>query len=257
MKALLTGASITLSALLPASAQVLLDKPLLLEGGGRRIQGIASSTAPAEALNAEVAQGNTAQTALVVSGNMWTIELPAFGAQPTTGAHLVVRVPVVSPAPISITLNGSGPYQVFHEGLPLTGEGLVEGGMLSVVFNAGGFHVLNGPHYSRRTCPTGTVAVSDQFCIETSERGSGDYFQAGLACAGDGLRLCSWGEFVAACGQSSALQLTGMTNNWEWTGSTANEDNCGRVVGLGSCEVAGTWFSTGNGPLAFRCCYTR
>lgn len=241
-------------------AQLEIDRAVRLIGTGptdRRIEQLDASTAGPDALTAGVAQSGEVNTALVPAGNEWSIDLPAFGTSPGTGAHVVVRVPAVSASPITVLFNGAGPFPVLHEGQPLTGDALVEGSMLSLVLADGSFHVLNGKSDLRRNCPAGTVTVNAQYCIEPTERGSGDYFQAGLGCASDGLRLCTWAEFVAACDRSLELQLTGMTNSWEWTNNTSNEDNSARIVGLNGCQTAGNWLSTGSAPIAYRCCYTR
>ena len=241
-------------------AQVNIDHPIELTGvepGDRRVERLDASTDASDALSASVAQAGAVNTALPLSGNSWSVDLPAFGSEPSTGAHVVVRVPAVSAAPITIQFNGSGPYPVLHEGLPLSGEALVEGSMLSLVLANGAFHVLNGNNDIRRTCPDGTVTVNEQFCIEPTEHGSGDYFQAGLGCASAGLRLCTWAEFVAACDRTLELQLVGMTNSWEWTNNTSNEDNSARIVGLNGCQTAGNWLSTGSAPIGYRCCFTR
>lgn len=238
-------------------AQVIVDKAVILDGPSGRVRGLESSIAPGAALNAETLQTNAAQTASTVAGNTWTIDLPAFGPTPDNGAQLVVEVPMLSDEPVGIILNGNGPLPLLHEGVPMNGTELVAGSLLSIVLANGNFHVLNGSHDLRRACPSGTVLVNDQYCIEPTEHGSGDYFQAGLACAASGLRLCTWAEFVLACDRSLELQLTGMTNSWEWTNNTSNEDNSGRIAGLNSCVSAGNWLSTGSSPIAYRCCYTR
>lgn len=238
-------------------AQVDVDKAVILDGPSGHVRGLASSIAPGSAMNAETLQGNAAQRANIVTGNTWSIDLAAFGPSPANGAQLVLEVPDASDAPVEIILNSNGPYPLYLEGVPVSGSQLIPGTMLSMVLADGTFHVLNGSHDLRRACPSGTVLVNEQYCIEPTEHGSGNYFQAGLACASSGLRLCTWAEFVVACDRSLELQLTGMTNSWEWTNNTSNEDNSGRIVGLNSCVSAGNWLSTGSGPIAFRCCFTR
>jgi hypothetical protein len=241
-------------------AQVGIDRSVELTGAepaDRRIERLDPSTQGTDALSAGVAQGGAVNTSLADPGDVWSVELPAFGEEPSTGSHVMVRVPAVSASPISILFNGTGPIPVVYEGLPLMGDVLVEGSMLSLVLANGVFHVLNGDNDMRRSCPQGTVAVNGQYCIEPTERGSGDYFQAGLGCASAGLRLCTWAEFVAACDRSLELQLVDMTNSWEWTNNTSNEDNSARIVGLNGCQTAGNWLSTGSAPIAYRCCYTR
>ena len=238
-------------------AQVDVNMAVILDGPAGRVQGLESTIAPEAAMNAETIQRNEALTIQGLGGNSWAIELPAFGGAPGNGAQVVVEVPTMSDAPVEIIFNGNGPYPLVREGVPVNGSQLMAGSLLSIVLADGSFHVLNGSHDLRRACPSGTVLVNEQYCIEPTEHGSGDYFQAGLACAASGLRLCTWAEFVVACGRTLELQLSGMTNSWEWTNNTSNEDNSGRIVGLNGCVSAGNWLSTGSGPIAYRCCYTR
>lgn len=242
---------------LPLCAQVSVNKPIVLQGEVRRVEGLAPSTAPAEALTGGIAQQGVVHHATPEAGNNWVVEHNALGQLIPNGAYLVFAVPATDSSAVTIAVNGEGPFPVLHENHPLHGDRLVEGTVLTVVHANGAFHVLNGNADLRRACPSGMVAVNELYCIEPQERGGGDYFQAGLACAAQGRRLCSWGELIAACQRSLSLQLIGMTNNWEWTNSTANEDNVGRIANLNSCESAATWLATGSGPVAYRCCYSR
>lgn len=242
------------------SAQIHIDKPIRLIGvepSDRRISGLEDRFAPSAALTARVAQEGTALTSGSVVGDQWNITLEALGPSLVDGSFVLVRVPEVSGAAIFVVLNGAGPYPLLRDNSPIDASTLIQNTMLSLVYANGAFHVLNGSHDLLRACPEGTVAVNTQFCIEPQERGGGDYFQAGLGCASAGLRLCTWGEFVAGCGQSLSLGLVAMTNNWEWTASTSNEDNSARIAGSGSCMAAGNSLSTGSTARPYRCCFTR
>ncbi len=248
------------SSTLSVAGQVRVDKPLELIGVAemdRQLNGLRSSTDPADVLTAATEQSGLARTALEVTGNLWQVELPAFGAVPVVGSHVVVKVPLTTSGAVSLLLNGAGPYAIMHGGVALDGSSLEEGTMLSLVHDGTAFQVLNGRADAIRSCPTGMVAVNEQYCMETTERPGADFFGAALACAAQDRRLCSWAEFHGACINSLSLGLIGMTNNWEWTNNTSNEDNSGRVVGVNGCTTAGNWISTGNGTVAFRCCASR
>lgn len=245
---------------LTGMGQVHVDRAVHLAGpaaGERRVEGLAPSLEAGVAVTAGIEQSGAVQYAGTVAGNTWIIDLPHFGTTPANGANVVLQVPATGQSPVFIILNSSPPLPVWYDGAPVNGGQLVEGSMLSVVLADGAYHILNGRSDLRLACPDGTRAVNDQYCIEPSERGTGNYFEAGLACAAAGLRLCSWAEYVAACQRTIQLQLTGMASGWEWTNSTSNEDNSARVAGAGSCESAGNWLSSGSAPVAFRCCFTR
>ncbi|MEZ4739553.1 MAG: hypothetical protein R2818_09435 [Flavobacteriales bacterium] len=252
--------SLVLCSAAELSAQVSVDGPILLTGTtneDRQVTGLPSSTGPDHVLTAGVVQGGAAEYAAAVNGTSWNIDLPAFGTSPSAGTHLIVRAPAPSAGPIQLQLNGSGPYPVLRGLQPMNGTELTEGRLLSLVFDGSAFQVLNGKADQRRDCPTNMVDVNGQFCMELTERGSTDFFTAALNCSAQDRRMCSWSEFHVACLRATELALTGMTNNWEWTNNTANEDNSVRVVGSGSCISAGNGISVGSVPRTYRCCYTR
>ena len=240
--------------------QVQLDGELLLNGtlpSDRQITGLPDSNAPADVLTAGTAQRGAMNSAIAVAGNTWSVELPAFGAAPVVGSHLVLLAPATTVGTVSLLLNGAGPFQVMQGTSAVDGSSLEPGAPISLVFDGTAFQVLNGRNDQRRPCLSGMVAVNEQYCMETTERPAVDFFDAAVGCAEAGRRLCSWGEFIAACQEAGALGLTGMINGWEWTNNTSNEDGTARIVGAGDCEAAGTWFVTGNSGQAYRCCYTR
>ena len=241
-------------------AQLVIDKPIILSSPDpedHRVQGLMHSVDPLDALTAGTAQNNQVQIGVTTQGDHWSILLPSLESELVNGIHVIVRAPAMDPQPVNIILNGNGPYPLQLEGTTVSAEQIVEGTMISMVFADGIFHILNGHHGMRRACPTDMVAVNGLFCIEPTERPSADLFQAGLNCAANGRRLCTWGEFVGACQRSTELGLTSMTNNWEWTGTTSNEDNCARIAGSNNCTAANSAFSTGSFLWAYRCCFTR
>ena len=108
----------------------------------------------------------------------------------------------------------------------------------------------------RRPCPAGFAQVNELYCIEISERDTLDFRDASVACGTADARLCTWGEWYAACVQGATLGLSDLTGNWEWTNSAANSDNGVRNVGYASCSHAGV---TNGYTVArnFRCCFRR
>ena len=93
-------------------------------------------------------------------------------------------------------------------------------------------------------------------CIETAPTfdRNAPLANASFECQRDGLRLCTYTEWLLGCTQYAA-QLGRMTDNWEWVDG-ALPDGDGGVVGLlvgnGSCTAA-----SADGvlsPHAFRCC---
>ena len=228
---------LVLCASMTLRAQVLVDGPVILTGTtneDRQVTGLPASTEPGKVLTAVVVQSGSAINAGTVTGVSWNVDLPALGTSPSAGAHLIVRAPAPNPGSVQMMLNGTGPYPVLRGLQAMNGSELSEGSMLSLVFDGSAFQLLNGRADLRRDCPTNMVDVNGQYCIDLTERGSTDFFTAATNCAAQDRRLCSWSEFHGACLRATELALIGMTNNWEWTNNTANEDNSVRIVGSGS-----------------------
>jgi hypothetical protein len=102
-------------------------------------------------------------------------------------------------------------------------------------------------------CPAGFVELNANVCIEITERDSTlvQWFYANLTCINDDYRLCTIGEWHAACVNDIISEKFG---NWEWTGDFAV--NGMTTVGYSAC----TQF-LGQGPsffvATFRCCLDR
>ncbi|MBK9763842.1 MAG: hypothetical protein IPO87_10875 [Flavobacteriales bacterium] len=251
---------LTLTLPLATLAQVHVDHAIELTGSGmadRQVLGLPGSTEPNAVLTAGTEQRGDARTAIVGAGSTWNLDLPGLGTTPAIGTHVVVKAPVPTPGPIALTLNGTALIPLRKGDLVVDGSSVTEGEMLSMVFTGSVFQLINGRTDLRRNCPSGMVAVNAQYCIEPTERPASDFFQAGLLCAGQDRRLCTWGEWYAACQQATALGLVGMTNNYEWTNNTSNENNSVRITGQDLCESVGNGLATGSAARPARCCYTR
>ena len=108
-----------------------------------------------------------------------------------------------------------------------------------------------------KPCDPGLVAVSEAFCIQPTEHGASDFFTANANCAANGLRLCSWTEFIVACNKATELGLTGMLGNWEWTDDAVNENGSARIAGSSTCSTTGTALVSGSIDRNSRCCHSR
>lgn len=247
---------------LGAAAQVLLDKPWMLIGDSasqRQVLGLRPAASPSDALDAATFQNGLAHwTGDAAGTGVWQLTLPSLSGAPAAGASIVVRVASTQAGPAQLMLNGHGPYAVLNgAGDTLATEGLGPGDLLALVFDGEAFHVANGAAHRVRPCPSGLVEVNRQFCIAPDETGPIGFFEAAVACAQAGLRLCTWGELFHSCQRRVELGLNGMTNNWEWTNDASNEDQSVRVVGNGSCSANGNLLTSSATPAYARCCYTR
>ena len=248
--------------LLPAvQAQVRVDRPIELTGvsaAQRQLTGLSPAAGPGHALDAATEQAGSARYTGTPSGAEWDVQLPLMSVAPVAGTELVLRTPVPGSGPVSVSVNGHGPYAVeLASGIPLQSEELPEGTMISLVFEGSAFQVLNGVTHVRRACPEGMVAVNALYCIEPTEREITTFYAAAVNCATENRRLCTWGEWTTACSRRAALGIVGMIGNWEWSNSSSNEDYNVRVVGNLSCGQAGNIFATDTVLVRSRCCYSR
>ena len=245
---------------LAASAQLVVDRPIQLNGtnpADRQVLGLPVPTGPMDVLTAGAEQAGSYRTASPAAGAEWAIDLPNLSAAPTAGTHIMVRTPSATAGPVNLSVNAGSAIQVLiHGGGPLLGEDVIEGTMLSLVYDGASFQVLNGSIYKRRPCPAGLTQVDDQFCIEPVERAPLEFFPALEVCGSLGLRACRWGESFMACQNRTALGLNNMGDNWEWTADASNENGSARIVGGGSCLSAGNSLIT-TASRAFRCCFSR
>lgn len=247
---------------LGASAQVRVDRPLEFTGSApdqRQVLGLPDTDAPGAVLSASTALqgGYRTGTALVEAADVWTCTVSGLFGAPVPGTHLFIAVPAVPSGAVNLRVNEEGPYPITHAGLrPFTGEGFPAGSMLSLVFDGTGFQVMNGVQRARMDCPTGMVAVNDEYCIDIDARTPTNFFTASMTCAQEDRRICAWGEWAAACERRVALGLLNIADTWEWTNSTANGDGNVRVAGQ-DCSFAGTSWSFGDPDRKYRCCYTR
>ena len=239
-------------------AQVSLDKPLLFVGAtdnDRRITGLPRSLNASDALAAGVEQDATLRTAFPTSGSTWQIELTALASAPPPGTNLIAMAPGGA-GPVQVEVNGFGPYPLLlGPGEPLDVADVLPGTPLNIVFDGSAFHITNGASTRRQPCPEGMVTVNEEFCISPQENTTATFFEAAVVCGSQGMRLCGWAEYLAACNNATQLGLTGLTGNWEWIDDAVNEDGSVRVSGSSACSATGDALATS--PRTYRCCRSR
>lgn len=240
-------------------AQVELDRPLVLEGAtpaSRQVTALDSAALAGAALVAAMEQDGAYRFTAPAQATLWSVFLNGLDAA-LSGTQLVVVVPESAEGQPMLQVNG-GPAApiLWGPGTPVEAAQLEAGSTLSVVYTGGHWQALNGTVDRLRECPPGMASVNDLYCIERVQRPAADFATAALACAAQGLRLCTWGEFIAGCQRRTALGLQISSSDWEWTGNSANEENNVRVARFANCTASGHRNMTG--PAApSRCCFTR
>jgi hypothetical protein len=248
--------SLCLVLSLHAAAQVRIDGSVEFTVPGS-VSGLAPTEAPDALLSLGTERVGAHRFGAPNTGVVWDLEMEALPNGPARGAALLVRPPSGGEGPVLISVNGLPPIAVLKHGRDtLLAADIPLGVLLYVVHDGIAFQLLNGDQHLRRTCPSDFVSMGGQVCIGTAERAAASFEQAVLTCSDLGARLCSWGEFVAGCQERLELGLSNMTNDLEWTGSTANEDNFVRVAGGTDCQQAGTTASVGP-TRTYRCCYSQ
>ncbi|MCB9170769.1 MAG: hypothetical protein H6597_03700 [Flavobacteriales bacterium] len=249
-----------------AQAQILVDRPIVLSGATdqqHQVTGLSDATATGDALNERTARSagyryveanGTAAHWDLAPDPAWTDTLPA-------GADLIVRVMQINTGPVDALVNGLGPFPVVKEaGGLLDSADLVPGRMAQLVFDGTVFQLIgqSSPTSAPRPCPSGAVAVDDQFCIEVQQHDTMNFREAAITCGDLGGRLCTWGMYYVACAHATEFGIGDLSgDDWEWTNNSANGDGLVRVVGQYSCGSAATSNAMTPPARSFHCCFLR
>jgi hypothetical protein len=108
-------------------------------------------------------------------------------------------------------------------------------------------------------CPGGTIAIAGtNACIEAIERGTAEWTAARDTCLGEGRRLCSDAEWVAACESTSGLENMigddgGTDLQWEWVADEFDGEAHRRGYEICADESVTSVFD----PHDYRCCVDR
>jgi hypothetical protein len=241
-------------------AQVRTDRPVILTGapGDRRVEELTGGTGSEDGISAAQLQAGAYRFTQALGTDAITAQFSPAITAPTAGLNLMVKIAATNTGPVTITVDGNGPYVVLKGGsLDLEAGDLQPGMVASLVFDGTVFHVINARRLGRRDCPAGFTQVNELYCIEPAAHDTLYMDDAALLCGNMNARLCTWGEWYRACAQSGTLGLANMGNQWEWTNGSANGPGSARVVGATSCTHAGTGPAFDTMPRKFRCCYDR
>jgi len=242
-------------------AQVGVDRPVELVGGtaaDRQVKGLADPASGSEALNARSFQQGTYASATVSGNSAWAVTLTPAPDVVGTGFHLVLKSLDANGGPVTLSVNGGAAMPVLRDGGdPLEAGDVPAGAMVALTCTGNAFLLTSGRPLEKRTCPPGFVAVTEGYCIEQVQRDTVDFPEAAVTCGDLNARLCTWGEWYVACTQATALGITDMVGDWEWSNNAANGDGLVRVVGQYSCSAAATSQGWDLLPRNFRCCFRR
>ncbi|MCC7502695.1 MAG: hypothetical protein IT229_09210 [Flavobacteriales bacterium] len=244
-----------------ATAQIIVDRPIDLNGStesDRQVLGLSDATTPANALNARTFQAGQYRYAEVSGTASWNAVLTPTADPLQAGATFVLLCQDSNAGPVALTIDGQGPYPVHVDGVkPLVSGDVPAGTIVTTVFDGTAFQLTSGRAPIIRDCPSGFVAVNDRYCIEVAQHDTMAYDSAAVLCGSLNGRLCTWGEWYAACYNATNLGLTNMVGDYEWTKNAANANNSVRVVGRFSCNTGALGDAWASPARSFRCCSRR
>lgn len=236
-------------------AQVEVTVPVRFTGTDeeRGIDGLAAPGSQHAAISVEASlSGINTWAEASIAGTVVTLTPTAPLPEPANGTLLRFLAPADLAGPSSLVCAGSAALPLHRpDGLPPSRGQIVQGALVEVVL-AGEAWILT--NLASSGCPLGTIAISDQVCIERADQGNTLWFPAADRCTNLGGRLCSWDEFYIACTQFGD-QLTGLFNAWEWIDDSSNHANSAVQVGFQNC-TAQRWANPNNVTLGnSRCCF--
>jgi hypothetical protein len=242
------------------AAQVGMDKPLILTGtapADRQVTGLAAPVDTQDAMPAGTLQGGTHLFA-PVTGQAWIVNLQPAPAAMERGTRLTLLSQDSITGPVTLELNGQGPFDVVKDGAsPLSAGDVRAGAMVELLFDGTAFQLMSGRASLQRDCPTGFVAVNQRYCIGQVQHDTLAFDQAASYCASLDATLCTWGEWYNACTKATQLGITDLTGDWEWTNDAASADGYVRQVGNLTCSHTSVKLAFSPPGLRFRCCMRR
>jgi hypothetical protein len=246
-------------------AQWSVPGPVLLEGPSqaeRQIIGLPPPIAADHALALGELRSQMANDAsLLVNGDVWELTLPSLPDPVLPGTVIRFIVPSTTPSlGVSISVNAATPLPlVGWNGAPLNGYALLPGSALRVVRGGGTYQVLDALH---RSCPVGLLPYATAACIDPLPRPAASFYQAADSCVQIGARLCTMGEWVAACAIVPGFME--QVSQAEWVDHAANSADRAKVIGVGENGYSGAGTGCDYGGhrspsnfLPYRCCVER
>ena len=247
--------NIALLAVTPCMAQVGIDVPIQFTGpaGQRGIDGITSPTAADQLITLGHAVSGMAHWCdAVLNVDTFQLSMDPVSGPLANGTMLRFISPQEITGPVFVRIDQLNTMPLLRvDGIhPVAGQ-IEAGAICEMVLNDGVF-TLTAP--SRRGCPSGTVQLSAQLCVDSTVQNTTLYYEAIDHCASRGGRLCTWQEFYLACTHTNPT-LGDVLLNWEWVDDTANHTHTLGQAGGASCMGQRSVPTLDIVPGATRCCY--
>lgn len=223
----------------------------------RQVTGLSAPTGEANGANLDADRYRTTSFGVAEGDGALTLHLTPSLQAYVPGLRLTISPQTVNQGDVTLDVDGLGPVPVRkYLTLPLDSGDLVPGIPVDLIYDGAVFQVGNQLHPA---CPPGMMALGRESCIETTPHGTLNWYAAGVFCAGQGLRLCSFAEWMQGCLREPTFLST--VTDFEWVDDAANLYNTAKTMGLNSttfvpdCRGGGHRPPTGSSP--FRCCSDR
>lgn len=240
---------------LDSRGQVALDVPLHFGGSAdhTRIEGLAYPTRDDGAITVEVAaSGSVLWGMATVLADTLLISMSPTNTEIRDGLLVRFIPTAVNPGPVWIRLDGSASYPLLRtDALPVVRGELSPTTVVEMIHTDGVWTYLNASH---DRCPPGTIAVNARLCIDQMQTPGLLYYAAVRTCGARGAKLCSWGEYLAACTLVGSA-LTGLFDEWEWLDDTANHTHTALQAGRLTCQSQRSANAISIITGDTRCCY--
>lgn len=182
-----------------------------------------------------------------------TVGLTLSGAFP----RLTLVPDTTNTGPVTLTLPGTGPVPIVKYAVePLDSADLQTGIPVDLVYDGAVWQVISP---LPRPCPPGMFPASRDVCIERQPTPSSNFYGAANGCANRQRRMCTFGEWIAACTMTNGI--LGSIVDYEWVDHAANSGNDAKSIGLNNDTFLPDCYSGSTRVpltvLSYRCCTDR
>lgn len=240
-------------------AQVEVSEPILMSSPNeqeRTVQGLGYAASSTSAVNADV----LLKAALIFDEATGTdqinIELdPAIGAY-SAGMMLTFSPEGSNNGPATLNVNGLGAVEIKKDITMALDSGDLRPDVPVLVVHDGSVFQMIGQYST--PCPSGSLEMTREFCIEAQPRPKLDFWTAIHRCYEADGRLCTFGEWHYACRTDGSFSNSVL--DYEWVDHAANSLNMAKRLGVdlnGTVDCFKGGLSDPNSTSHFRCCYNK
>lgn len=244
------------------SAQWDLPVPVVMNGDStedRRVTGLAAPLDGSDGLAAGLERTHALTWISATGTDSLVAAWPAIALPPAGHLPRITLVPdTTNRGPVTLSLPGTGPVPVVKYAVePLDSADLQAGIPLDLAYDGAAWQVISP---LPRPCPPGMFPASRDVCIERQPTDSANFYAAANGCANRQRRMCTFGEWIAACTMPNGILLNSIVD-YEWVDHAANSGNDAKSIGLNNNTLLPDCTSGSTRVpltvLSYRCCSDR